>query len=53
VSEVEGLGDDDAEHGVTEELQPLVGREAAVLVGVGAVGEGAVEQLGVEFRVPE
>ena len=50
---VERLGDDDAEHGVAEELQPLVGRQAAVLVGVGAVGQGAVEQLGVQHGIPE
>ena len=53
VGDVEGLGDDDAEHGVTEELQPLVGRQPAVLVGVGAVGQGALEQLGVQDRIPE
>ena len=44
VGAVERLGDDDAEHGVAEELQPLVGRQAAVLVGVRAVGQGALEQ---------
>ena len=53
VGEVEGLGDDDAEHGVTEELQPLVGRQPTVLVGVRAVGQGALEQLGVQDGFPE
>ena len=53
VGPVERLGDDDAEHRVAEELQPLVGGQPAVLVGVRAVGQGALEQLGVERRVPE
>ena len=52
-SSVEGLGDDDAEHRVAEELEALVGRQAAVLVGEGPVRQGAVEQLGVELRIPE
>ena len=41
---VERVGDDQAEHGVAEELQPLVGRQAAVLVGVGAVGQRPLQQ---------
>ena len=53
VEQVERLGDDDAEHGVAEELEALVGRQPAVLVGVRAVRQGAVEQLGVEVRIPE
>ena len=44
VGAVQRVGDDQAEHGVAEELQPLVGRQAAVLVGVRAVGQGALEQ---------
>jgi hypothetical protein len=52
VGAVERLGDDDAEHGVAEELQPLVGRQAAVLVGVRAVREGALEQLGSRTGSP-
>ena len=44
-SSVEPLGDDHPEHGVPEELQPLVGRQPAVLVGVGAVRERQLEQL--------
>ena len=52
VGEVEGLGDDHAEDRVAEELQPLVGRQAAVLVGVGAVRQGALEQLGVQDQDP-
>ena len=50
---VERLGHDHAEHRVAEELQPLVGGQPAVLVGVGTVGQGAVEQLGVQDRVAE
>ena len=53
VGEVERLGDDHAEHRVAEELQALVGRQAAVLVGVGAVRQGALEQLGVQDGIPE
>ena len=53
VGAVERLGDDDAEHGVAEELQPLVGRQAAVLVGERAVRQGALEQLGVQDGIPE
>ena len=50
---VERLGDDHAEHGVAEELQPLVGGQPAVLVGVRAVGQGALEQLGVQTWITE
>ena len=39
VCAVERVGDDQSEHGVAEELQPLVGRQATVLVRVRAVGE--------------
>jgi hypothetical protein len=53
MADVERLGDHDAEHGVAEELQPLVGGQATVLVGVGPVGQGALEQPGVQDRVPE
>ena len=53
VGEVERLGDDDPEHGVPEELQALVGGETTVLVGVRAVGQGALQQLGVQDRIPE
>ncbi|GAA4678530.1 hypothetical protein GCM10023226_14790 [Nocardioides nanhaiensis] len=51
--QVERLGDDDAEHRVAEELQPLVGGQPTVLVGEGAVREGTLEQLGVQDGVPE
>src|SRR6478672_279504 len=47
------VGDDHAEHRVAEELQALVGRQAAVLVGERPVGQGAVEQLGVQLGVAE
>ena len=42
------VGDDQAQDGVAEELQALVGRQAAVLVGVRAMGQRALEQLGVD-----
>src|SRR5207248_4039696 len=42
------LGDHEAEHGVAEELQPLVGRQAAVLVGVGTVRHGPLDEVGVD-----
>jgi hypothetical protein len=42
------LGDDKTEHGVAEELQALVGRQAAALVGVRAVRQGTVQQLGID-----
>ena len=45
---VQGLGDDDAEHGVAEEFESLVVRQAAVFVGVGAVRQGALKQAGVD-----
>src|SRR5439155_6905536 len=35
-----------AEHRVAEELQPLVGGRVVVLVGVGAVRQGALERGG-------
>ena len=53
VAQVERLGDDDAEHRVTEELEPLVGRQPAVLVGVGPVRQRAVEQPGIQHGIPE
>ena len=53
VGAVERLGHDDAEHRVAEELQALVGRQAAVLVGERAVRQGALEQLGVERGIAE
>src|SRR4051794_1101532 len=43
---VERVGDDEAQHGVPEELQALVGRQVAVLVRVGAVRQGPLEQAG-------
>jgi hypothetical protein len=42
---VEPLGDDDREHRVAEELQPLVGGQPTVLVRVGAVREREGEKL--------
>src|SRR6478735_11184853 len=53
VLEVERLGDDHAEHRVAEELQALVGRQVAVLVGVGAVRQGKLEQLGIQGGITE
>src|SRR6266542_2039419 len=46
---VEERGSDHhAEHGVAEELQPLIGGQPAVLVGVRAVGQRTFQQLRVE-----
>src|SRR3954466_8264869 len=42
---VELVGDDQAEHRVAQELQTLVGRQSAVLVGVGPGGERQPEQV--------
>jgi hypothetical protein len=50
---VERLRDDDAEDRVTEELEPLVGGQPAVLVGERPVRQGAVQQPGVQDRIPE
>src|SRR3954453_1855354 len=47
------LGDDQTEHRVAEELQPLVGRKTAVLVGEGAMGDGAHDELVVGDRAEE
>ena len=44
---LELLGHDQSEHGVAEELQPFVGRQAAVLVGVGTVRHGSLDELAV------
>ena len=38
-------GDHQTEHGVAEELEPLVGGQAAVLVGVAAVGQREGQQI--------
>ena len=46
---VQRVGDDHAEHRVAEELQTLVGRQTAVLVGIRAVGQRQLKKLGVEF----
>ena len=53
VGEVQRLGDDHAEHRVAEELQALVGRQVAVLVGVGPVRQRELEQLGIQRGVAE
>jgi hypothetical protein len=53
VLQVQRLGDDDAEDRVTEELEALVRRQATVLVGVRAMGESPLEELGVQDRIPE
>ena len=50
---VERLGDDHAEHRVAEELQPLVGRQPAVLVGERPVRQRTLEELGVQDRIAE
>jgi hypothetical protein len=48
VGAVQRRGDDEAQHGVTEELETLVGGQAAVLVRVRAVGQRALEQRGLD-----
>jgi hypothetical protein len=49
VGPVERVGDDETEDGVAEELEALVVGQAAVLVGVRAVGEGAHQQRLVDL----
>jgi len=44
-SRFSGGGSDQAQHGVAQELEPLVGGQPAVLVGVAAVHEREAEQL--------
>jgi hypothetical protein len=41
----QGVRDDQAEDRVAEELEPLVGGQPAVLIRVGTVREGALQQL--------
>src|SRR4051794_17098801 len=53
VAGVEGLGDDDAEDRVAEELEALVGGQATVLVGVGAMRERKLQQLGIQLGITE
>ena len=53
VGEVERLGHHDPEHRVAEELQALVGRDLPVLVGVRAVRQRALQQLGIQDRITE
>src|SRR5512133_3601793 len=50
---VDDVGDDQAEHGVAQELEPFVGGQAAVLVGVAAVREGPDVQLLTAEADPE
>src|SRR5512132_1123422 len=50
---VDDVGDDQAEHGVAEELEPFVGGQAAVLVGEGAVRERPDVQLLAAEADPE
>ena len=46
---VEVVGHDHAQHGVAQKFQAFVAADAAqvVLVGVGAVGQGMIQQLGI------
>lgn len=48
VGAVQRVRDDEAEHGVPEELQPLVRRQAAVLVRVGTVGQRSHQKGGLD-----
>src|SRR5690349_7538328 len=50
---VERVGDDEPEHGVPEELEALVGGQAAVLVRERPMSEGAQQHLGIVVRNPE
>ena len=47
---VQVFGDDDTEHGVTQELQPFVGRNLAVLVGERPMGQRQIEELGIQLN---
>src|SRR6266511_1626555 len=47
------VGDDEAEDGIAEELEPLVRQRVGVLRAVGAVGERAVDQRRVAELEPE
>jgi hypothetical protein len=47
------VGDDDAEHGVAEELEALVGLPAGVLGAPGPVDDRRCEQRSVVDRPPE
>ena len=49
---VERVRDDEAEHGVPEEFEPLVGGQTAVLVRVRAVGQRTHQKGGLEM-IPE
>ncbi len=44
---VQGVSDGEPQDGVAQEFQPLVGGDAAVFVGVGAVGERKTKRPGV------
>jgi hypothetical protein len=52
VGRVQRVRDDEAEHGVPEELQPLVRRQTAVLVRVRTVGQRTHQKGGLEV-IPE
>src|SRR3712207_8178998 len=47
VAPVQRVGHDETQHGVAEELQALVGRQPAVLVGVRPVCQGTFEEVRV------
>ena len=49
----EGVGDDQAEHRVAEELEALVVGNLPVLVRERAMGQGVLQQLGIEIWDPE
>lgn len=52
-SSVEPVGRDQAEDGVSQELEPLVVFPESVLVGEGSVGQGLVEQAAILEPVAE
>ncbi len=53
IGPVQVVGDDQAEHGVTEELQPLVRAGSGILGAPGPVGQRPGEQVGVADSPPE
>ena len=48
MTSVEGVSDDQAEHRVTEKLQPLIGGQATMLVGKRSVRERTFQQRVVD-----
>jgi hypothetical protein len=47
----EQIAHHERQHGVTQELEPLIGSLVGVLGGVGAMDQGGVQQFGVSEPV--